>query len=353
MRVLGVNYDTGLVLDGRTTRGAFDRDVVRRELRIIATDLHATAVRVSGSDPDRLVAAGTEALDAGLEVWFAPSPVDLQPDELVAYLGECAQRAESLRTGGREVVLVLGCELSMFCAGFVPGGDWFGRMATMTDPATWADPGRLAEMQRGLDRWRRVQERMVAAARSAFGGRITYAAGMWEDVDWHLFDIVAVDAYRDAGNADTFRDQLVERRKWGKPVAVTEFGCCTYQGAAARGGTGWMIVDRSVHPPVIKGEYGRDEDEQVRYLRELLEVFDDVDVDAAFWFSFAGYELPHRPDDPRYDLDLAAYGLVAVLDQGQGRTYPGLGWEPKRSFTALADAYGRRTPGAVTVVGCE
>jgi hypothetical protein len=27
-------------------------------------------------------------------------------------------------------------------------------------------------------------------------------------------------------------------------VAVTEFGCCAYRGAAGRGGTGWLIADR-------------------------------------------------------------------------------------------------------------
>jgi hypothetical protein len=30
--------------------------------------------------------------------------------------------------------------------------------------------------------------------------------------------------------------------------------------------------------------------------------------------TFAGYELPHRLVDLRHDLDLASYGLVAVLE---------------------------------------
>ena len=67
-------------------------------------------------------------------------------------------------------------------------------------------------------------------------------------------------------------------------------------------------------------------------------------MDAAFWFTFAGYELPHRPADPGHDLDLASYGLVAVLEKGHGTRYPDMTWEPKRLFDTLAARYvARRT----------
>jgi hypothetical protein len=344
VRGYGVNYDTGLVVEGHSTRSRFDGEVARRELEIIASDLHATAVRVSGDDPERLSVAAGDALDSGLELWFSPVPYDLQPDALPEYFTECARRAERLRRwseGGDDVVLVLGCEMSLFCAGFVPGEGLMGRVATMTDPRTWSTPEGRAEIAEGFARAQRAHREIVAAARAAFGGRITYAAGIWEEVEWDLFDIVSVDAYRDAQNAATYREQLRAYHRFGKPVAVTEFGCCTYRGAGERGGTGWLILDRDADPPMLDGEYQRDEDEQVRYLHELLAVFEAEGIDTAFWFSFAGFELPHRPDDPRRDLDLAAYGLVATLDAGSGTAYPDMAWEPKRSFHALADAYAR------------
>lgn len=50
-------------------------------------------------------------------------------------------------------------------------------------------------------------------------------------------------------------------------------------------------------------------------------------MDSAFWFTFAGYRYPHHTD-PRYDLDLASYGVV--------RLEPDMSWEPKESFHALA-----------------
>ena len=328
MRSIGVNYDTGLRYDGRSTRERFDLAEVRRDLTVIADELHASAVRVSGNDPDRLVLAGEEALAAGLDLWFSPVPMDLDPDEFVPFLTDCARHAETLRESGRgEVVLVLGCELSVFCKGFVPGDTSGERLALMADPATWTDPVKLTQLQAGLARWGDVQQQLAAAARSVFGGRITYAAGLWEDVNWDLFDIVSVDAYRDTANAATFADELAGRKKWGKPVVATEFGCCAYVGAAGRGGTGWMIVNRSVDPPAINGAFERNEEEQVEYLFELVEEFDRIELAAAFWFSFAGFALPHRPDDPEHDLDLSSYGLVAVDDDGH--------WEPKAVFAAL------------------
>lgn len=330
MHSIGVNYDTGLRYDGRSTRNRFDADAVRHEMAVIADELHAPAVRVVGTELDRLVVAGEAALAAGIDLWFSPMPMDLEPSEFIAFLTDCAAQAEVLRQSARgDVVLVLGCELSVFCKGFVPGETSGERLALMGDPATWSDPAKLMELQAGLERWGSVQEELAIAARSAFGGRITYAAGMWEDVNWELFDIVSVDAYRDAANAATFADELATRSKWGKPVVATEFGCCAYRGAAGRGGTGWMIVDRSVDPPVVNGSFERDEEEQVEYLFELVEEFDRIELAAAFWFSFAGFELPHRENDPQHDLDLSSYGLVAVGDDGQ--------WRPKKVFGKLAE----------------
>lgn len=335
MRVHGVNYDTGMTVDGWSTRSSFSPEVVARELRVIADDLHADAVRISGDDLDRLAVAARHAADAGLAVWFSPIAYDVGPDALVDFLGAAAGRAATLPG---EVVLVLGCEMSLFCAGFVPGDGLQGRIATLTDPGTWASAERRAALFEGFALAAQTQRRIASRARAVFDGPITYAAGLWEQVEWDLFDIVSVDAYRDATNAVGFRDVVAAYRRFGRPVAVTEFGCCTYRGAADRGGAGWMVVapDRSS----LTGTYPRDEAEQVRYLHELSAEFDAAGVDAAFWFSFAGYELPRR-DDPRRDLDVASYGLVSVLDDGRhGTAYPEMTWDPKASFHALAALYG-------------
>jgi hypothetical protein len=346
MRNYGINYDTGLTADGHRTRERFDETLVRRELQIIAGDLHATAVRVSGDDPQRLARAGQHALSAGLELWFSPVPVNLEPGALPGYFARCARQAERLRRAAEgRVVLVLGCEISLWCAGFLPGGDSvLGRIATVTDPALGAKPDLMEAMGSGLERARRAHRDIVRAAREEFAGPVTYAAGPWETVDWELFDLVSVDLYRDSTNAASYPDALRSYTRFGKPVAVTEFGCCTYRGAARRGGLGWMITDENSDPPVIPGTYERDEEEQVRHLHDMLAVYEAENIDSAFWFTFAGFESPRHPTDPHRDLDLASYGVVAVLTHERGTTYPDMAWEPKQVFGALAAAYARARP---------
>jgi hypothetical protein len=154
----------------------------------------------------------------------------------------------------------------------------------------------------------------AAAVRSRFGGRVTYASGPWEAVDWAPFDLVSVDAYRAAHNAGTFRGHLRDFFSHGKPVAVTEYGTCAYRGAGDLGGMAWQPPAGAVP----------DEAEQVRYLNELLDIFEEEGVDTALWFCFANYDKPG-------DRDIASYGVVRMLDQAR--------WEPKEAFHAMAARY--------------
>jgi len=339
MRGKGINYDTGFYPGGQNSREHFDAGVVRREMRVIARELHCTAVRISGGDPGRLSTAGELAAAEGLEVWFAPFPCELTTDQLAPLFAECADRAEHLRRGGANVVLVTGCELTLFAAGFLPGGALYERIEGLKSggeqlyAAFAALPGKLNGFLAAT----------AEAARSRFAGPLTYASGIWEPVDWSPFDIAAVDAYRDAGNAGTFRSELRKHLRHGKPLAVTEFGCCGYAGAGDRGGLGWAIIDFSGDPARLDGDYVRDESEQVRYLEELNAIFAEEGVDLAFWFTFAGYRLVTDPR-PRRDLDMASYGVVKMLPDGPGAGYDGLGWEPKLAFGALAKADWRTGP---------
>ena len=77
----------------------------------------------------------------------------------------------------------------------------------------------------------------------------------------------------------------------------------------------------------------------------MLAIYEAEDIDSAFWNTFAGFEQPRHLTDPHRDLDLASYGVVAVLDHGRGARYPDMAWEPKQVFGALACAYARARPG--------
>lgn len=336
MRGKGINYDTGFAPVGEISRSSFEPAVVREEMRVIAEELHCTAVRISGADPQRIELAAEFAAAYGLQVWFAPFPCDLAQEQLLPLFADCARRAERIRSLGAEVVLVLGCELSLFAAGFLPGEDFPARLANLTS----TDPAVRAGLKDAGARLNAFLARAAATAREQFHGRLSYASGIWEHVDWTPFDLVGVDAYRDAGNAPRYQEQLRAHFRHGKPVVVTEFGCCAYQGAGARGGMGWAVTEYGpdgveyVTEPLV-----RDEDEQVRYLGELLAEFEEAGVDSAFWFTFAHYRAPHRPEQ-RFDLDLGSYGVVAVLPaDGLDGAGERPGWRPKRVFAALAEAY--------------
>ncbi len=322
IRARGINYDTGFRPGGKNSRTTFHPETVRREMRVIAQDLHCSAVRITGADPERLSIAGRFAAEAGLEVWFAPFLCELTTAEMAPVYAECAERAEEIRLDGATVVLITGCEMSLFASGFLPGETVYERIANLGIRGAKTDFKPILH---------RFLGDVATDARKRFGGQITYASGIWEDVDWTPFDIVAADAYRDRTNALFYR-QLIRRyvrtaAKLGKPFAATEFGCCTYRGAARKGGMGWAIVGDDGR---LNGPYVRSEAEQVAYLQKLLKIFASTGVDSAFWFTFATYESPHR-DDPSVDLDMGAYGVVKMIDGEQ--------WQPKESFHALAAAY--------------
>jgi hypothetical protein len=185
-----------------------------------------------------------------------------------------------------------------------------------------------------------------------------------EAVDWSRFDFVSVDLYRNAQLKGHLTDVLHRYFAFERPVAITEFGCCTYRGAADAGGRGFAILDisapgRNSTPPRLNGPYVRDEAEQARELTELLSIFDAAGVDATFVMTFVA-PLNPTSDDPLYDLDMASYSLVksfggrlgplgaahpeAPWERSRlGTAYPDMPWEPKQSFGAVADFYTAQT----------
>ncbi|HEY7354949.1 MAG TPA: abortive infection protein, partial [Ktedonobacterales bacterium] len=332
-------YDVGTIFAGnRSTREEFDPAVMRREIEIIRNDLHCNAVRVCGQDIGRLRATASYALTQGLTVWFSPLLVEATEEETLEYLAECSEVAEALRQTSPNILLCVGGELSFYMKGILKGDDSYARIRSFISPVHL-----LWHMLTGK-RWpgRKLTaflRKAVAVARERFHGQVSYASGPWERVDWRLFDVVGVNYYRDAQNARWYRQGLRAYYQHGKPVAITEFGCCTYEGAEAKGAAGWAIIDTSSKRRKVKPGFRRSEDTQASYLRELLELFRQEPIESTFVFNFASYNLPSSPD-PTYDLDMASYGVVNVLPAGEkGTTYPDMPWEPKKAFGVVAEAY--------------
>lgn len=92
MQRKGINYDVGIELK-HITRPIFDIGVVHHELEIIKNDLHCNAVRIVGTDIDRLITAAEDALKQGLEVWLSPQCPEKGAQETLDYIVTCAAAA--------------------------------------------------------------------------------------------------------------------------------------------------------------------------------------------------------------------------------------------------------------------
>jgi hypothetical protein len=349
MKRKGVTYDTGRIVDGRSWRPEFDPAEARRELAIIRDDLHCNAVRITGDDIGRVAAVAADALGQGLEAWVSPDLWDQDADTALDYIAEAARSAGELdRQWPGRVVLVVANELTFFMRGFIEGSTVAERLKSPALPDRVRSGALTAPVNALLSRASR-------AVRPAFGGSITYASLFFEPVDWTPFDFAAANLYRDI-KIRPFMDRVLRRLLGqGRPAIITEFGCCTYQGAADDGGTGWAIMEDLGNPPVLKGNRRRDEAGQADELVSLLALFDQAGIDGTFVHTFVS-PVNATSKDPRFDYDMASYSLVKSYANRigdlaaaypdvpwdatpAGTTYPDMPWEPKKAFWAVADYY--------------
>jgi hypothetical protein len=307
---------------------------MRHDIRAIRDDLHADTVDVTGDGVERLTSTAAEAAERGLHVWLQPTLGDAPQRDILEHLAETGRFAERLRRQGASVDFSVGCEFWLFVPGILPG-------ETVLD--------RIRHLQNGTVDWPRTLRRLAEftakaakAGRSVFKGNLGYAAAQSiDDPDWSLFDIVGIDYYAHFEKPSDHVRELKQYLRWGKPLAITEFGTCAYAGAPETGGMGWDIVDHDKEPPEIKGNPVRSERVQADYVGGLLDVFESMGLYAAMAFEFISADAPHRPDTPRLDLDMASYALTKVIKDRPDDPASDWHWEPKEAFRAVARRYGR------------
>ncbi|WP_406203026.1 abortive phage infection protein [Streptomyces sp. NBC_01017] len=330
----GVVYTVGA---GETPGTAWSAARMRGDVRVIRDDLHADTIDVTGDGVERLTATAAEAAERGLHVWLQPTLGDVPEREILDGIAECGRFAELLRRQGASVDFSVGCEFWLFVPGIIPGATVLERVDNLRKGNV-----DMARMQRRLARF---TAKAADVGRSVFHGRLSYAAAQdeeFEPVDWNLFDVVGIDYYSFFPQPADYVCELRRHLRWGKPLAITEFGTCAYVGAPETAGMGWDIVDYTKEPNEIKGDPVRSERTQAAYLVELLEVFESMGLYAAMAFEFVTADAPHRPDNPRYDLDLASYGITKAIKDRPDDPSSNWHWEPKEAFHAVARQYGRR-----------
>ena len=330
LRHRGVVYTVG---EGETPGTAWSAARMRRDIRAVRDRLHADTVDVTGDGVERLTATAAEAAERGLHVWLQPTLADAPQRDTLEHLAECGRFAERLRRQGASVDFSVGCEFWLLVPGIVPGETVLDRVRNMLNGTF--DP---VKMQRRLDRF---TAQAAAVGRSVFHGNLSYAAAQDDKVDWRLFDIVGIDYYSYFHQHADYVRELRKYLRWGKPLAITEFGTCTYVGAPEAGGMGWNVVDYDKDPQEIKGHLVRSEHTQAAYLADLLDVFESMGLYAAMAFEFVTPDAPHRTDNPRYDLDMASYSITKTIKDRPDDPRSGWHWEPKEAFRLLARQYGR------------
>jgi hypothetical protein len=327
--VRGINYDTGVNYDGDAlSRKFWHPKAVKRDMHVIAHELHCTAVTVLGTDIERLGQAAEYVLKEGMDAWIQPRLIEGTQEASLVHLGRAAELAEQLRRRyPGKVTLNVGCELSLFLKGILPGKNFQVRMRGLM--VYWII---MPVFNRKLNKYLR---KACDVARSRFKGPVTYSSGEWEGVDWEPFDYVGVDYYMETSNKLTYVSGLRGLHKHGKPVVITEFGCCSFKGADRKGGGGFMIVKWG-NPPTVKPGHERDEQVQADYIEKLAAIYKQEKVYAAFIYAFSEPRNVHTAD-PRTDLDMASYGVVKVMTP-ESKNAPEV-WEPKAAFARIRDIY--------------
>jgi hypothetical protein len=338
----GVCYDTGTNFglgSAPLSREVWNRPLMRGEIRAISERLHCGSVSVFGTDLERLADTSTEAAERGLHVWLQPRLVDHPQEEILDHLAQTARHAERLKRQHAAINLNVGCEYVLFAPGIVPGATWQERIENLSRD----DSIDFVAVMRRLNVF---LGQAAAAARSHFTGRITYAAASFEQVDWRPFDFVGLDYYSFHPSRAGYIRELRGYRRWNKPIVISEFGCCTFEGAQENPGDGWTIIDYTKEPPELTGNPVRSEQTQADYLLALLDVFESEGLYSASVYSFISPDVPHSRD-PRHDYDMASYAVVKVIrDHFEDPASP-YRWKPKLAFHALARRYGaakRRLP---------
>lgn len=342
MKHLGVVYDVGLRFTPEALSvPTWSPELARHDIACIANELNATAIRVEGEELPRLEEAARIAHGHGLSVLFNPWLMHATPEATRTYLEEGARVAEKLRRDGVDIVLVVGCELTIFSADIYPGSGWAERGMWMAQRLYGGGEEGKAELAEKAVLLNEALRDLAGAVRPLFAGQITYSAGLWEDVDWAPFDIIGLDFYRHGEPAEEYVATLDRHRAAGKKIIATELGSCKYEGAGKLGDGGFTCLRGANDDGSPKWADGvvpvRCEQEQADYLAEQFGLLHEAGIDGAFAFEFSKPAMP--TGEGAFDMDMASFSLVKSFPAGDPRSREMPPWAPTLAYRRLGEVF--------------
>lgn len=283
MKIKGINYNTGY------KDGSFDitLDEIEKQLTIIKKDLNANSIGILGSDTKHIIEVSKLALEMGLNIWVKPRYVNKTVKETIPLLIELSKATDILREefDKKEVIFVVATELSLDAKGIFEGDSYMDRIETAS--SYWKEvktpdkrQGYWAVTEDEQNNLSLALKKIVEAVKENFKGKITYAAGNWEKVDWSLFDIVSDNLYLSRHmSADDYFKILLKLKEHNKPVVLTEFGTASCDGATISGADAWIEV-------MDNPDIDVNEKEQVKGIKIQLDLIKKSDIDGCFVWTF-------------------------------------------------------------------
>ena len=240
------------------------------DLEVIRCELGCNAIRIFGDFETDMLECARQALSQGFKVIaLSPRYIGLDTEETERRVTDFARKVQhllNLAQPSTSIVLFVGNELTL-------------------DTKDLADDRRDLRTQMTHLRLNRYLEKVAKSVRAVFDGTISYAAGIWEDVQWDLlpFDVVALNVYLNAENHEAVLKRISDLQRTGRPMWITEFGSCTYQGAFQYGGMAHDHLDFQAYS----------QEEQAAVIEKTLKLLNEAKVNACFLYKYKAC----KPDD--------------------------------------------------------
>lgn len=319
MKFKGVNYNAGIDYNQCGEDKEINIKKFLLDLKWIKR-MNCNSIRLYGSHNGKLLRYSKLALKNGFIVWASPRYIGKNKDETLRLLLDFSKQLEKMRHSDN-VFLIIGNEFTIDMWGLVVGNTQMQRAMNYKDAKS--------------DVLNRILSKFIPEIRNIFGGKITYAALITENIDYSLFDYIGLNYYWYYGNMFNYVSRLKNLSKeYHKKIIVTEFGTCCYKFASILDGAAYYpIQELKLHEkPILNRLIIRDEKEQVKYLRRCFKKFEKADVEGTFIFDFAEKWKTFIPN--KKCMDLASFGIM--------RQYPDGRIEPKLAFNYVKEYYNKK-----------